>query len=294
MSFSHCQSIRDFVEEAARQFEIAGLSYAHGTDNAIDEAVFLVAGALELPYDFADTDIDAPLTVSQKHAVSDILKQRITSKKPAAYILKQAWFAGLHFYVDERVLVPRSPFAELILDQFQPWIAADKINNVLELCTGSGCIAIATALNLPDVKVDASDISRDALAVAEQNVQSHNLQERVRLIQADVFGSIAEKRYDIIIANPPYVDQQDMDNLSEEHQHEPALGLAAGTDGLDIVKRILRDARNYLSDHGVLFVEVGNSAAALQQQYPQLPFIWLEFEMGGEGVFMLNAKDLKI
>jgi ribosomal protein L3 glutamine methyltransferase len=199
---------------------------------------------------------------------------------------------GLSFYVDERVLIPRSPIAELIENQFSPWIKSNQISNILDLCTGSGCIAIATAQVFPDAEITASDISPDALDVAKINLKKYNLENQITLIQSDVFENISPQKFDIIISNPPYVDQEDMDNLPKEYHHEPASALAAGSDGLDIVKKILSSAKNYLSDQGILIIEVGNSAEALIQQFPNLPFTWLEFERGESEVFLLTREQL--
>ncbi len=267
--------------------------FGHGTDNALDESAWLVSHAAGLPVDFADEELERPLTPQQQQAVVSLLRQRVEKRLPLSYLIHEAWFAGHRFYVDERVLVPRSPIAELIGAQFRPWIRADKVQRVLDLCTGSGCIAIATALAMPEVEVDAADVSAEALEVARINVKQYGLEERVRLIRSDLFSGLAGKQYDLIVSNPPYVDAGEMAALPEEYRAEPALGLAAGEDGLALVLPMLQQAAEYLNPEGVLFVEVGNSAEALARLFPAVPFTWLEFAAGGEGVFMLSAEQLQ-
>lgn len=281
------------IDWACARFEKSTLYYGHGTDNAFDEAVFMVLRTLQLPIEEDNATLDQPLSQSQVDAVKFAVKERIRTRKPAAYIVGEAWFAGLPFYVNEHVLVPRSPFAELIQDQFSPWCTANKINRILDIGTGSGAIAIACALAFPDAQVDAVDISPAALAVAEKNVQRHDVQNRVDLLESDLFQQLQGRQYDLIVANPPYVDAGEMQNLPPEYRHEPALGLQAGIDGLDIARQILQNAADYLTAEGILAMEVGNSQFALAEQYPQVPFLWLEFEHGGEGVFLLTRDDLR-
>ena len=285
-------SLRQMVEWGAEQFDAAGLYFGHGTDNAVDEAAWLVAHVLGVPPDYAGVDIDRPLNHSEKTAILALFQRRVSERKPAAYLIKEAWFAGMPFYVDERVLVPRSPIAELIGHGFQPWLGDRPVERILEIGTGSGCIAIACALAFPGAKVDAADVSAEALAVANINRKHYELADRLELIQSDLFSALQGRRYDIIVSNPPYVDAEDMAGLPEEFRHEPELGLAAGMDGLDLVVPMLAQAGDYLKPGGLLVVEVGNSWQALEARFPEVPFTWLEFEHGGHGVFLLDATTL--
>ena len=286
-------TIRDFLRFSVSRFNEAGLYYGHGTDNAWDEALALILPALHLPHDITPHILDAKITTKERALLNELIEKRIHNRIPVAYLIHEAWFAQLPFYVDERVLIPRSPLAELIENQFEPWIEPDHLNNVLELCTGSGCIAIAIAKVFPDCTVDASDISKDALAVAKTNMHRHQVEDQVTLYQADLFtGLPSDKHYDLIISNPPYVDANDMAELPPEFKHEPQMGLAGGEDGLDIVLKILKNAASFLTPQGILIVEVGNSEIALAKKFPEIPFTWLEFERGGDGVFLLTAKQL--
>lgn len=285
-------TIRDCIRWGVSAFNAAELSFVQGMPSALDEAAYLCLAALHLPPDFSENYFDCRLTLAERKSVLDYYRQRIEQKKPAAYITNEAWFAGLNFYVDERVLIPRSPFAELIQQHFQPWVMADEVHNILELCTGSGCIAIACAHAFEDANVVASDISVDALAVAEINRHNHGLEDRLELVQSDLFENVPRRKYDLIVSNPPYISEQEMTELSDELKVEPALGLAAGEQGLDVVIPMLKQAREFLSDNGALIVEVGYSWPALEAALPNVPFFWLDFEYGGDGVFMLTAEQL--
>ena len=280
------------IERGARRLRRARVFFGHGTDNAWDDSAALVLYALNLPHS-SDRALYARRVGGRGvERVEEIIARRIEERIPAVYLTGETWFAGLPFHVDRRVLIPRSPIAELIERRFAPWIDPGRVRRILDVGTGSGCIAIACARALPRARVDAVDISPAALEVAAINVRRHRIGRRVRLIRSDHFSALARKRYDIIVANPPYVGRREMSGLPPEYRHEPPLALAAGRDGLDSVRVILREAGAHLRPGGLLIVEVGNTEAAVSRAFKRLPFLWLEFERGGGGVFLLTAEQL--
>ena len=285
-------TVRDYLRYASTQFAASGLYYGHGTDNVWDEAVQLVMRSLGLPLENNTLFLDARLVREERQLILDRLNRRITERVPLAYLLGEAWFMGMPFNVDERVLVPRSPLGELLENGLQPWLGDKPVHRVLDLCTGSGCIGIGAATVFDDALVDLSDISLEALEVAESNIELHELRDRVQCIQSDVFSNIIGQ-YDVILSNPPYVDAEDLADMPDEYHHEPELGLAAGADGLDIAHKILAKAADHLTQDGILVVEVGNSWVAMDDAYPELPLTWLEFENGGSGVFLITAEALR-
>lgn len=289
----HLLTVRDWLRYAVSRFNAAGLMFGHGTDNAHDEAAYLILHTLHLPIDRLDPYLDARLVPHERQHLATVLEKRIVHRLPAAYITHEAWLQGFRFYVDERVIVPRSYLAPLILEQFHPWLAAPgQVKRAMDLCTGSGCLAILLAHAFPEATVDAIDASADALEVARRNVDEHGLADRVRLIQSDLFGALAGERYDLIVANPPYVDARAMAELPPEYRHEPRLALAAGEDGLDLVRRILREAPAHLNAGGWLAMEIGHNRPALEAAYPALPLIWPEIEGGEDTVFLVDREAL--
>ena len=285
-------TLRDYIRFAASRFTQAKVSFGHGTVTALDEAAALVLHTVYQPYNLAEAYLDTVLTINERQAVIDIIDRRINERIPAAYLTNEAIFAGLSFYVDDRVLVPRSPIAELIEQRFAPWIEEDKVNHILDLCSGSGCIAIACAYAFQDALVDAVDLSPDALAVAEINIENHLLSDSVTLYQSDLFTALPLVQYDVIVSNPPYVNLEEWEQLPREFLAEPDMGFKGGQTGLDIVLRILVDADDYLAEQGILIIEVGSSAETLQNTFPDVPFYWLSFERGGDGVFLLTAEQV--
>lgn len=285
-------SIRDYIRWGASQFAADQVLLGHGTATALDEAAAIVLHTIRQPYNLADVYLDSILTRQEREAVVDLINRRISERKPSAYLTHEAIFAGLSFYVDERVLVPRSPIAELIEERFEPWVDETQVYNILDLCTGSACIAIACAYAFPEAHVDAVELSTDACDVARINIKKHELEDQLTLYHSDLFNAVPEKAYDIIVSNPPYVSTDEWKGLPAEFHAEPEIGLKGGVNGLDLVLRILVEADNYLAGHGILIIEVGNSAETLQQLFPEVPFYWLEFERGGDGVFLLTAEQV--
>ncbi|MGP9499492.1 MULTISPECIES: 50S ribosomal protein L3 N(5)-glutamine methyltransferase [unclassified Halomonas] len=285
-------TLRDYLRWVSSEFYLAGLHYGHGTESAWDEAVALCLGALHLPWNVDPAVLEARLLPVERQRIIALTRKRVASRQPLPYLLGEAFFAGHPFNVDERVLIPRSPIAELIEDGFSAWFQEEPPESVLDLCTGSGCIGIATGLYLPTCEVTLADISQDALAVARENITRHDVGDRIRAVASDVFDGLEGQRFDLIVSNPPYVDARDLATMPAEFRHEPALALGAGKDGLDIVRRILREARSHLSDTGWLIVEVGNSDRHVEAAFPDVPFLWLDFERGGQGVFALSADEL--
>ena len=286
-------TVRDLLRFAVSRFTEAGLSFGHGSDNAYDEAVYLILHTLKLPLDRLEPFLDARLVDEEIRQVLDVLARRVNLRTPAAYLTREAWLGEYRFYVDERVIVPRSFIAELLPEALEPWIEyPELVHRALDMCTGSGCLAVLLADLYPDADVDAVDLSADALAVAQINVEQYGLQERIELIQSDLFSALAGREYDLIISNPPYVDAPSVAALPEEYLREPELALGSGEDGLDATREILRRAPAHLSEHGVLVVEIGHNREALEASFPELPFTWLPTASGDGFVFLLTRDEL--
>jgi len=286
-------TIRDWLRFAVSAFTENKLSFGHGSDSAYDEAAYLILHTLHLPLDTLEPFLDSRLLSLEKQALVELFKQRVEKKIPAAYLTNEAWLGELRFYVDERVIVPRSFIAELLHQSLFPWIeSADNVNNVLDMCTGSGCLAILSAHVFPNASVDAVDLSSDALTVAERNVKDYTMQSRVQLIESNLFAKLGDKKYDVIISNPPYVDAKSVAALPAEYLHEPELALGSGSDGLDATREILKQAAQHLTPNGILIVEIGHNRDVLEATYPELPFNWLDVAAGDEFVFLLYREDL--
>lgn len=285
------RSVRDFVRWGASEFQRAGLVYGHGTDNALDEAYYLVLWALRLPLELPALYLEANLAESERRAVIELLRARITTRKPAPYLTGEAWFAGMSFEVDERVLIPRSPIAELIERRFEPWIVREP-HAILDLCAGSGCIGIACAAAFPEAQVDLAEIDAAALQLLERNLERHGLQRRVGVAAGDLFAPLAGRRYDLIVSNPPYVPQQEWRELAPEYKHEPRRALEAGADGMDVVARILAEAPTHLNADGLLVCEIGGSQGEFESRFPDIPVSWPDFDKGGDGVFVIGRAEL--
>ena len=284
-------TVRELIHRTEKQFNQANLYFGHGTGNALDEAFYLVMAAAGLEFDCDEPTLDLPIQQDLLENIERLIDNRINQHIPVAYLVNQAWFAGQKFYVDERVLIPRSPIAELITSQFSPWMSFNKVKSILDIGTGSACIPIACAYMFPKAQVDAVDIDDAALEVAKININTHKMNDRVHLYKSDLFDQLNSQKYDVIICNPPYVSHAEMQTLPEEYRHEPVQALKAEDNGLALVNRILKQAPSHLNDDGILIVEVGNSMEVLIERYPELPFVWLDFENGGEGVFLLNKND---
>jgi ribosomal protein L3 glutamine methyltransferase len=287
------KTLRDCLRFAVSRFNEAELFFGHGSENAYDEAAYLILHTLNLPLDRLDPFLDARLTQSEIYDVLDIIERRTEQRIPAAYLTNQAWLGDLSFYVDERVIVPRSFIAELLREQLFPWVEnPDEVTTVLDMCTGSGCLAILAAHAFPNAHVDAVDLSADALDVAQYNVSDYGLEERITLIESDMFAKLKGRKYDLIVSNPPYVDAESVAALPQEYKYEPAQALGSGTDGLNATRAILEHAAEHLTENGLLIVEIGHNRDALEAAFPKLPFTWLDVSAGNEFVFLLHRNDL--
>ncbi len=284
-------TIRDFVRWGASEFNRAGLAFGHGSDNALDEAFHLVLWRLGLPFDVPATYLEAVLTAGEREAIVDLLQRRVATRKPAAYLTGEAWFAGLSFYIDERVLVPRSPIGELIQKEFKPWLSSEPAS-ILDLCAGSGCIGIACAYAFPSAHIDLGEIDYGAIEVIQRNIARHHVEDRVRIATGDLFAPLKGRRYDLIVSNPPYVPAAEWAELAPEFHHEPRRALEAGNDGMEVVVRMLAEAPAHLTPGGVLVCEIGGSQLEFDARFPDIPVAWPEFEHGGDGVFVISRDDL--
>ncbi|BBI99810.1 50S ribosomal protein L3 glutamine methyltransferase [Ferrigenium kumadai] len=292
-AIQHLHTVRDWLRFAVSRFKQGGLFFGHGSSEAYDEAAYLILHTLHLPLDRLEPFLDARLTDNERSEVMSIIQRRVEQRIPAAYLTNEAFLGDFSFYVDERVIVPRSFIAELLRNQFSPWIAEpEEIGSVLDMCTGSGCLAILAAHAFPFAEIDAVDLSADALAVAQRNVADYELQDRVHLVESDLFAKLGGKQYDIIISNPPYVDAESVAALPREFLHEPKLSLGSGHDGLDATRVILKHAAEHLTENGILVVEIGHNREVLEAAYPDLPFTWLDVSAGDQFVFMLHRNDL--
>ncbi|MBN9421499.1 MAG: 50S ribosomal protein L3 N(5)-glutamine methyltransferase [Candidatus Accumulibacter sp.] len=288
-------TLRDLLRFAVSRFNEAGLFFGHGSDNAWDEAAYLLLHTLHLPLDRLEPFLDARLTSGERESALRILERRIIERVPAAYLTNEAWLGEHRFYVDERVIVPRSFIAELLDEELAPWVEDPwAVGRVLDLCTGSGCLAILAAHAFPEARVDAVDISADALAVAARNVADYGLEERLRLVNADLFAGVQGERYDVIISNPPYVNAESVAALPEEYRREPEIALGSGHDGLDLTRRILAEAAGHLNPGGLLVVEIGHNRDDLEAAYPEPPFTWLDTAAGDQYVFLLRREELPV
>lgn len=287
-------TIRDWLRFTVSRYEEAGIFFGHGTDNAYDEAVWLIMSALHLPHDTLNNFLDAVITEAERKHLAHLIERRITERTPTAYLLREAWLKGYKFYVDERVIVPRSFIAELLEDGLSPWIEfPEMVESAADICTGSGCLGVLLADAFPNAEIDVVDISPDAIAVCNINIANYALEDRVHAVESDMFAALAGKTYDLIISNPPYVDAPSMAALPQEYRNEPQLALGSGTAGLDHTHTLLREAASHLNDGGLLVVEIGHNRHALLEAYPELPFTWLEVEAGNEFVFLLTKEQLQ-
>ncbi|AIT09890.1 SAM-dependent methyltransferase [Candidatus Francisella endociliophora] len=286
-------TIRDYIRWTISEMNVNQVYFGHGSDSIWDESVHLVLSAINVSHDIDSNMVASRLLTEEKKRIINYVYQRSCERKPLPYILKKAWFAGMEFDIDERVIIPRSPIAELIRNDFSPWVNdIDDVKNMLDLCTGSGCIGIACSEVFEDANITLVDISDDALAIANHNIKKHQVGDRVKAIKSDLFNNLKGQKFDVIVSNPPYVDKEDLDSMPKEYHYEPKLALEAGSDGLDLAKRIILEADQYMTEKGVLIVEVGNSQYALMEMCPDVPFTWLSFAEGGDGVFLLTYDEL--